>query len=627
MKRILAILLTVVMVCSVFALAVSAEETELENQEIGINFLEKAPVMDGEIASGEYGKYPVHSFKLGQDNPGFKISDCYELTDDPNLAIDFYAGWDADNLYMAWKVNTKYDSRIPEGIADGYMYEYCCVQFILTTGAPNKNEIKYQTAQWSGDYLEVGLCLKDDGLSYKVCWSQPLAANGGLTLSDWEYAGSRNGDVTVYEVRLPWDKTGVQVVGTDAQFGLTYAVGAQEQFTNVAMGMVEYQDAILFGKHADSAAIVTMEGGDVEQKEVVIAVTDPEKAPEGKLPAGLKPSAIAPNKVDTVIGGENCLLISKVNNLASYGVTWAYLALLRPEGKIEDVDGYYTVLETVQGAGEVPVFQTEFKKGDLIVAAHSDGGNGLATKTALQALELGSKVYVFGFLFDDQGELGFKYKNRSIIPIVDPATELFGTWYNDETEIVFNEDKNGTKGETAFKYTVDQNGTLKIDGKKTDWKIEDGVLTLGSETFTKVTAANLDDLNGLIALGEAKDAAEFTEESFAALTEALAAAKELADKTDLDSRNQAEIDAAAQALNAALEALEAVEPVTSEEESEAESVAEESKEESKAEESKEESKAEEGGLSTGAIVGIVAAAVVVIGGGAAAAVVLGKKKK
>lgn len=627
MKRILAILLAAVMVCSAVALCAVAEETELENQEIDIPNLEKAPVIDGEIKAGEYGKYPVNSFVLGEDNPGFKTSDCYELTDDPDLSFDFYAGWDKDNLYLAWKIHTKYDYRIPEGKGDGYMYEYCCVQFMLMPGAPDKTKIVYQTGDWAGDYLEIGCCLKDDGESYKVCWSQPAAADGKLTLGDWEFSGSRDDakEITTYEIRLPWNKTGVQIVGTDAKFGLTYAIGAQQQFNDVAMGMVEYQDAILFGKHADSAAICTMTGGNEEQKQVELVFEDRADCPKGELPKGLKESTLVPTKLNNVVGGEKVGLITKVNNLASYGVTNAYCALFRPTEKIENIEGYYTLVEGVMGNGAVPTFTEQFKEGDIIVAAHSDGSAGAAgleARTLLESIAVGQKVYVFGYAINDAGDLGFKYNNSCVIPINDPAAELFGTWYNETTELVFNEDKTGKKGDTSFAYTVSEDGVLKIDGKKVDWKVENGVLTLGEETYTKVTAADLSEINGLITLGESKAEADYTAESFAAMTEALNAAKELVAGA-LDSRNQPEIDAAAEALNTALEALIKNEPAESSEEPAASS--EEPAAESSAEESKEE-KEEEGGLSTGAIIGIVIGAVVVVGG-AAAGIILGLKKK
>ena len=623
MKRILAILLTVLMVSSLLAVCVAAEETELENQELEIELLEKAPVIDGEITSGEYGKYPIHTFKQGEDNPGFKLSDCYAITDDPNLQIDFYAGWDEKNLYMAWKVKTKYDCRIPEGIADGYMYEYCCVQFILTTGAPSKGTLKYQTAEWSGDYLEIGCCLKDDGLPYKVCWSQPLAANGGLTLSDWEYAGSREGDITTYEVRLPWDKTGIQIVGTDAQFGLTYAVGAQENYETVCHGLIEYQDAIICGKHADSAAIVTLKSGDkeIEQKEIKIAITSKDEAPEGKLPAGLEASIFSPEKVNAAVGSENCALISKPENIAQYGCAWSYCLLLRPEGKIDDIDGYYTIIDGVQGAGEPPVFAEAFKPGDMVIAFHSDGGSGLARRDAAKALPMGQKVYLFGFETDDNGELGFKYKNCCMIPILDPATPLFGTWYFGEHVLVFNEDKTGTLDGQAFTYEVSDKGVLKVLGQKVDYEIKDGKLVYQGMELEKVTAADLTALNDAITLAEGKNADDYEEASFAALTEALNAAKELVGQA-LDSRNQADIDEAAAALNAAIEALTEKEvEESSEEPSEAPS------EEPSAAESVEESKEDEGGLSTGALIGIIAGAVVLVGGGTAAGVIASKKKK
>lgn len=618
MKRVLAILLTLVLVGSCLAVISSAEATETENQEIEFEFLEKTPVIDGEIQSGEYGKYPVHTFKAGEDNPGFVTEGCYDITDD-DLVFDFYAGWDENNLYMAWKVNTKYDVRIPGDTADGYMYEYCCVQFILTTGAPNKAEKKYQTAEWSGDYLEIGCCLRDDGKSYKVCWSQPLAAAGGLSLSDWEYAGSREGDVTTYEVRLPWNKTGILEVGTDAQFGLTYAVGAQEYF-DTKHGLVEYQDAIINGKNADAAAIVTLTGGDVEKHEQDIIVDKREDCPEGKLPEGLEATILVPDKLNAAPGSEGSTLITALNNVPNLGLQYSYCMLLRPEEKSDKLDGYYTLVESVLGNGTAPTFSEEFKDGDIVMAFHSDGGAGADRKNLAMTLAPGQECYLFGFGVKDTGDPGFVYKNCCLIPITDPAAPLFGTWYNDKEVLVFSEDKTGTKGETAFTYEVNDDGVLKIDGKKTEWKIENGVLTLGEETFTKVTAANLDELNGLIALAQAKKAEDYTADSFAAVTEALNAATELV-AANPDSRDQEAIDAAAKALDDAIKALVEVK----------EESTEESKEESKAEsaeESKEASETtpeEEGGFPWWAwvIIGVAAAAIVAV----VVIVVVKKKKK
>lgn len=601
MKKIIAVLLAMVLACSLLALIPSADVT---NAKYDVSFTKKSPNVDGVMDSGEYGQYPLMSFDLGEyEWNGSKyvakdgttdefLMDHYKIQDD-DLAFDFYATWDADYFYMCWVVYTAYDYRIPDeiyngGAGSGNMWEYSCVQFMITPGAPDKNVKKYQTAEWSGDYLEVGLTLRGDDESTKVCWSQPAAANGGLTLSDWDFAATRDNskNVTTYEVRLPFVKSGIAAKGDGAEFGLTYAVAAQQNYNSYAPGMIEFQDGILGGKNADAAAIMTMADSGMEIEKIEL-ITSADEAPEGTLPEGLEASNLKIDLLNKGITSERSVLVTNpTTSLESYNLKWAYSLLLRPAEKISGIDGYYTIVDTYEGDGTSdPQFAEAPKKGDVLVAFHTDGtGNGAERRAKAMELALGQKLYLFGFEVVNEDEITFKYSNAQLCVIADPAAPLYDTvWYLQDGD---NMSEVSFSAKDAMKVTVDgeekdfsmsDKGVLKIGGTKTDWEItEDGNLKLGGKEYTKVTEGDYEKLSSLVTYAEALKAADYTEETFAAVTEALAAAK-AAVEAKYDVRKQADIDAAATALESAVAALEKApvveepseEPVESADESQA----------------------------------------------------------
>ena len=415
MKKVFAALLAMTLVLSALVIVpAAAEPTNVERE---LEYIDEKPVIDGEIEDGEYGLFPVDAWSYGdefdEEEPIFVTEGNYAITDD-ELSIEFYAAWDEENLYMAWKVYTKYDSRLPFDKDNGFMYEYCCVQFIMTVGAPNNTETKYQTAEWSGDYFEVGMCQRDDGNNYKICWSAP-ASVGSLADSNWEYAGSRDNDelVTVYECRLPWSKTGVQNIGDGAQFGLNWAVGAQENY-NDTMGLVEYVDGILHGKNADNAAVFTLTGfggGTVD--------IDPNKKGPGDLPQGVSGTEIDINLLNAGVTDGAKVLVTDVANVNNYNPKWATTFLLRPTSDVADVDGHYVIVDAVQGSGSDIAFNVEVKDGDIALIAHSSGEGypGHEDRMALAELTVGeAQVYIFGYETVD-GAVDTAYTNPSVVII------------------------------------------------------------------------------------------------------------------------------------------------------------------------------------------------------------------
>lgn len=399
MKKILAFLLVALTVAAMFVIPASAADDKNYKVTVpGVRKGQTSPVPDGVVKAGEYvSKTPIHSFSANRSQFN---TDHDEYGD---WDVDFYTCWDADYLYLAWVVHSDIQFGMPSEKLSaagglGNMWEYSCVQFILTPGAPDGTPGKYQTAQWSGNYLECGLTLVDNKDAQKVAWSAPVGLTT-MNTNDWDGAIKRDdaAKTTTYEVRIPWKATGVQVKGDNAQFGFTYAVAAQEQYTSVKKGMLEWQDAILGSKNADNAAVMTLEP--IGEDQTVIVPVDP-VLKEGEVPAEVKDATcITLDGLNKAITGEKAYLITKPTkeNIASYNTKYALGMLLEP---VEGKTNTYKLVEKVQGAAadkEVIEFTTDIKDGMILALIHSDGqGEGAARRDTAAGVEVGSELYLFG---------------------------------------------------------------------------------------------------------------------------------------------------------------------------------------------------------------------------------------
>ena len=237
-------------------------ETVSKNANIKIGYTESAPVVDGKVGMGEYGAFKIHTVDYRSNE---FVS---EYDEDESIKADFYMVATSEYLHMAWVVHTDIHWAYSEGVdynGDGeytlehteYMWKMSCVKFMLCTGAPDAAKKTYQTKKDSGNYMEAGLAVISDGSSYKSIWSKPKGGEK-LYTDDWDFYGYRDEGkkTTTYEVRIPWDKVGIEFKSNGFQFGLTYAIGDQEDF-DTAPNMVEWQDAILGEKNMDAGAIIT----------------------------------------------------------------------------------------------------------------------------------------------------------------------------------------------------------------------------------------------------------------------------------------------------------------------------------------------------------------------------------
>ena len=421
MKKLLAFLLAATMLCAMFVIPSAAADNVNYQEEF--NFIEKAPKIDGEVKTGEYGKAPIHSYP--EDKSQF-VDNEHNQYAESDWDFDFYGAWDKEYLYLAWVLNTETHIAIPEqdfngdGVWDsndyGYMWQYSCVQFILTPAEPVKGTTTFQTGDYSGDYLEAGLALTAEGEQIRVAWCKPVNASA-LEVNDWTAVIKRDDEAktTTYEVRIPWEKTGLSKVSNDAKFGFTYAVAAQDY--NAKPGMIEWQNGMLTKKDADSAAAIALVGEEIDKP------IDPTPSKEaGKLPEEATDKVqIVIDGVDKAIAAEMSFLMTNPANLVGKNTKWASNLLLAP---VEGEAGYYTVVENIQGAGEDVVFTSEITDGMLCLSVHSDGEGkaGYERKAAAAALTAGTKVALFGVDLDKKDTL---YTN-SMLYVVEAASEVPG---------------------------------------------------------------------------------------------------------------------------------------------------------------------------------------------------------
>ncbi len=422
MKKILAFLLAATLLCAIFVLPSFADDAV--NYATDINYIEEAPKIDGKVDKREYGNLPVHSYP--EDKEQFKDTEHNEFDD---WGFDFYAAWDKDYLYMAWVVDTPRGPSFPEedktsdGVFDsgdyGYMWERSCVQFIFTPGAPEKGKTTYQS---TADYLEVGLALTTTGQQCRVSWAKPKNA-AALDPNDWDAVITHDeGKSMTYEVRIPWNKSGVAEAGTGAQFGLTYAVASQEDY-NTKKGMIEWQDGVLGTKDADAAATITLAGGKVDVTQVTPSSVVPELA-EGQLPADAEGKVqLGIDAVDVTVTAESAVLFTSPSKISN--TKYSYNLLLKP------VDGLYEVVEGKNGNGEEVVFDSAIEDGMLVAAFHTDGTEGAAgaaRREAAAALVAGDKLALFGVDLT-KGELLY---SNAMFYVADAATDVSGTESSEE---------------------------------------------------------------------------------------------------------------------------------------------------------------------------------------------------
>ncbi len=421
MKKFTVIILTAILLITTLAIPASAAPTI--NDKLDAEYIETAPRIDGKIGSTEYGLFPALTYS--EDKARFQASDDHD--DYNNWDFDFYIAWDEDNLYMAWDVKTNVHQPLVKGTYSnngdlisrdwpsdgsmlGYMWMFSCVEFIITPGAPKNGSTNYSTSPYSGNYLEVGFCQLDDGSVGRIAWSYPKGISASdISLNSWDAEVARTGNHTIYEIAIPWKMSGIKEAGSNKQFGLTFAVSAQEDY-NIKKGMIEWNDAILGGKAADKAGVITLKGATCEFPE------NPNIITEGARPADSNGKVIFDiDYVNESLTGETTALQTK----SSYDINnkWAYSMLLEP---VPGKTNVYKYIEGRQGDGATPSF-SQYKNGMLVFSLHSDGGSGSAEKDAAINLPIGTELKLWGV---DVAKGKLTYSNAMLYVVSNDSTDL-----------------------------------------------------------------------------------------------------------------------------------------------------------------------------------------------------------
>ncbi len=407
MKKILAFLLVATMLCALFVLPSSAADNK--NYEVSFKYIKTAPKIDGVVKTSEYGSaLPFHTYSTSKTQ--FKDKEHNKLVG--QWDVDFYVAWDKNNLYMAWVVESEKHGALPnaqfkaepanagepiEGtkISDDpdaaaqHMWTYSHVSFIITPGAPN------QGTDYSANYLEVGFCQDVTGSTQRAIWKVPNSMQlTDVNLNDWSAVAKRDDakKTTTYEIAIPWKYAGVNSVGNKQQFGLAYAVGAQEYYfkdNRAEMAMIEWQDAILTTKFPNRCAIVTLTGAPDNSVNTIH-----KELKAGTIPSAAKgkPQIGISNINEGIVAGNEATLITNPS-MKLDSLTWAYSALLKKTSKA----GVYELVDAVMGMGEPIKFNEKFEKGMLLIGVHAaETDSNRAWYNNLASLTRGSKLGLFG---------------------------------------------------------------------------------------------------------------------------------------------------------------------------------------------------------------------------------------
>ena len=414
-KRILAsVLSAALVVLMAVALIPATASAASANAAVTIQYNSVAPKVDGVLNTGEYGLMKVHSVDYNND----EFLSAYDQN--KSIQADFYACWTDESLYMCWVVYSELDDYYaPDN--DGNMWEHCCIQYILLPHVPSADDVITE-GSFYGDFFEGGVCIYNKTESVKCNWSTANAQASGLTADDWDFAGSIDDSgeqiKAIYEVRMPWNKSGVTSVGNGTQFGLSYAIADQEDFTNVEPNMCEWQDAILGSKQPKNCGVITLAGKKDESGADVSEIIEVSQVAGGnetskddepsfgnldELLAAIPENATKATDVpfNTGITAGSTTIVTDPTAIGDYGVNWAGGALLAPTSEA----GVYKVVEIFTPTGSAPVFSSEIGEGYIVLVLHGDDSESKESEScllrdSLTGLEAGNLVHFVGYDFE-----------------------------------------------------------------------------------------------------------------------------------------------------------------------------------------------------------------------------------
>ena len=222
---------------------------EVKNN-VSINVKKGTPILDGVIDDTE-SIFKIHSV----DYESGEFLDSYDLK--RQIKADFYLAWDDNLLYAAWEVKVDSLKLMPQNIYPALLWQYTCMQIMLSPGAPDANKNTYQKYIDKGNYLEIGVGILSDEQHTSYIWSYPDGVKAGMYNIDCKTKYNKTTKTLTYEIIIPSSLLGFDSFKTSDKIGCSYALSNQENF-NEQPCMLEWQDSVLGLKNMDAGAILTL---------------------------------------------------------------------------------------------------------------------------------------------------------------------------------------------------------------------------------------------------------------------------------------------------------------------------------------------------------------------------------
>ena len=220
MKKVFAILISVLMVFSLCGAVFADEEEEAFATVEALQF-DILPSIDGKVTADEWGDPTVAHIKY-PENPQTDV--CYD--DKTDVEFTIWLRYTFEGFFMAVQVPdtspcNKYvhDHNIWNG--DALQVRFDPFGCTIDQGFEPSAERDFN---YSDDYQELVFAYNtEDGLCYTYCWhgimiGQALQSEGG------SYAASNDGEVTTYEIFIPWNELVFELPHVGTTYGISAAI-------------------------------------------------------------------------------------------------------------------------------------------------------------------------------------------------------------------------------------------------------------------------------------------------------------------------------------------------------------------------------------------------------------------
>lgn len=213
MKKLLAMLLAVMMLCSM-VMVVNAER---DNEEVEVLKFNTAPKFDGVITEAEWGK-PTVKVTMDQKTTEYVDSRGVE-EDEANIWFDLYLRWDANFYYVGMYYP---DTNHALAASEGSLWNGDVIQMGFDPAGPIASDELMDP--WSEDYTNMSFGLVSGEGNTLSSWAFYSPTCQGAPVEGAKYNVKNVNNTTTYEIAIPWTTLGVdEAVKVGDLFGATIA--------------------------------------------------------------------------------------------------------------------------------------------------------------------------------------------------------------------------------------------------------------------------------------------------------------------------------------------------------------------------------------------------------------------